>query len=68
MADIQKPDMTKQWASSGDKTPPSDALLASGWNSGDIPSNTDFNYIDARQDQGLAYILQKGIPEWESIT
>lgn len=68
MADIQKPDMTKQWASSGDKTPPSDALLASGWNSGDIPSNTDFNYIDARQDQGLAYLLQKGVPEWDSST
>ena len=68
MADIQKPDMSKQWASSGDKTAPADSLIASGWNSGDIPANTDFNFIDARQDQGLAYVLQKGIPEWDTGT
>lgn len=68
MADIQKPDMSKQWASSGDKTAPADSLIASGWNSGDIPTNTDFNFIDARQDQGLAYMLQKGIPEWDAST
>lgn len=68
MADIQKPDMSKQWASSGDKTAPADSLIASGWNSGDIPTNTDFNFIDARQDQGLAYVLQKGIPEWDAST
>lgn len=68
MTDIQKPDMSKQWANSGNKTPPADSLINSGWNSGDIPTNTDFNYIDSRQDQGLAYILQKGIPEWDNAT
>lgn len=68
MADIQKPDMAKLWANAGDKTPPADSLINSGWNAGDIPANTDFNFIDARQDQGVAYMLQKGIPEWDSVT
>ena len=68
MTDIQKPDMSKQWAASGNKTPPSDSLINTGWSSGDIPTNADFNYIDARQDQGIAYILQKGIPEWDNST
>lgn len=68
MADIQKPDMSKQWANTGDKTPPSDSLINNGWASGDIPTNSDFNYIDARQDQGLAYVLQKGITEWDAST
>lgn len=68
MTDIQKPDMSKQWANAGDKTPPADSLINAGWISGDIPTNTDFNFIDARQDQGVAYILQKGIPEWDSAT
>jgi len=68
MADIQKPDMAKTWANAGDKTPPADSLINTGWNSGDIPANTDFNFIDARQDQGVAYMLQKGIPEWDSAT
>lgn len=68
MADIQKPDMSKQWANSGNKTPPADSLINSGWVAGQIPLESDFNYIDARQDQGLAYILQKGIPEWDSST
>lgn len=68
MADIQKPDMSKQWANSGNKTPPADSLINSGWVAGQIPLESDFNYIDARQDQGLAYLLQKGIPEWDSNT
>lgn len=68
MADIQKPDMAKTWANAGDKTPPADSLINTGWNSGDIPTNTDFNFIDARQDQGVAYMLQKGIPEWDNAT
>lgn len=68
MTDIQKPDMSKQWANAGDKTPPADSLINAGWISGDIPTNTDFNFIDARQDQGVAYMLQKGIPEWDSAT
>ncbi len=68
MTDIQKPDMSKQWANSGNKTPPADSLINSGWVAGQIPLESDFNYIDARQDQGLAYILQKGVPEWDSST
>ena len=68
MADIQKPDMSKQWANSGNKTPPADSLINSGWIAGQIPLESDFNYIDARQDQGLAYLLQKGIPEWDGST
>lgn len=65
MTDIQKPDMSKQWASSGDKAPPTDGKLASGWVVGEIPTNIDFNFIDGRQDQGIAYLLQKGVAEWD---
>lgn len=68
MTDIQKPDMSKQWANSGNKTPPADSLINSGWLAGQIPLESDFNYIDARQDQGLAYVLQKGIAEWDNST
>lgn len=67
MADIIKLDMTKIWASSGDKIQPSDAQLASGWLVQQIPRQT-WNWFENRQDTNIAYLLQKGIPEWDSTT
>jgi len=68
MADIVKPDMSRLWANSGAQTQPADAVVDSGWQSGDIPPSQSFNYIDGRQDKAIAYILQKGIVEWDSVT
>lgn len=67
MADIAKLDMTKLWASSGDKIQPSDAQMASGWLVQQIPRQT-WNWFENRQDQNIAYMLQKGIPEWDAFT
>lgn len=67
MVDIVKLDMTKIWASSGDKIQPSDAQLASGWLVQQIPRQT-WNWFENRQDTNIAYMLQKGIPEWDSTT
>lgn len=67
MVDITKLDMTKIWAASGDKVQPIDSQIASGWLVQQIPRQT-WNWFENRQDQNIAYILQKGFPEWDSTT
>lgn len=67
MVDITKLDMTKIWAASGDKVQPIDSQIASGWLVQQIPRQT-WNWFENRQDQNIAYLLQKGIPEWDSTT
>lgn len=67
MTDIIKLDMTKIWAASGDKIQPSDAQMDSGWLVQQIPRQT-WNWFENRQDNNIAYMLQKGIPEWDSTT
>ena len=67
MVDITKLDMSKLWAASGDKIQPADEQLASGWLVQQIPRQT-WNWFENRQDQNIAYLLQKGIPEWDSTT
>lgn len=67
MVDITKLDMTKLWAASGDKVEPADEQIASGWLVQQIPRQT-WNWFENRQDQNIAYMLQKGIPEWDATT
>ena len=67
MTDIIKLDMTKIWAASGDKVQPSDSQIASGWLVQQVARQT-WNWFENRQDQNIAYMLQKGIPEWDSTT
>lgn len=67
MADIIKLDMTDIWASGGDKVAPSSAKIAQGWLVEVVPRQT-WNWFENRQDQNIAYLLQKGFPEWDAFT
>lgn len=67
MADINKPDLTNLWASDGAVIPPSPAKIQTGWVA-EIPPHQWENYVQNRQDVALAYLLQKGIPEWDNTT
>lgn len=67
MVDITKLDMTKLWAASGDKVQPVDTQIASGWLVQAVARQT-WNWFENRQDQNIAYMLQKGFPEWDSTT
>lgn len=68
MANISKPDgLNLIWSNSGDILKPSDAKISQGW-AAEIPPRQWFNYIDNKQDQGLAHINQHGIAVWDSVT
>lgn len=66
MANITLPDMTNIWANQGDRTIPSLFKFNTGWEV-EIPPRQVENYIQWRQDTAINYILQKGIPEWNSL-
>lgn len=67
MSDLIKLDMTQIWATNGDKIQPSDAKVAEGWIVEAVPRQT-WNWMQNRVEQNVAYMLQKGIPEWDSTT
>jgi microcystin-dependent protein len=67
VADLIKLDMTNIWADTGDKVAPTDAKVRTGWVVEAVPRQT-WNWFENRQDQNIAYLLQKGIPEWDSTT
>lgn len=68
MAVIPKPtDINKIWASAGDVIAPSDSKISTGWQV-EIPPRQIFNYIDNKQDQGIAHINQMGIAVWDNTT
>lgn len=68
MAVINKPsDINKIWAASGDLLAPSDSKISTGWQV-EIPPRQYFNYIDNKQDQGIAHINQMGIAVWDNTT
>lgn len=67
MVDIIKQDMTDIWASSGDVTAPNPAKIATGWVVEAVPRQW-WNWFENRQDTNIAYMLQKGIPEWDTFT
>lgn len=64
---IVKPDLTQQWASDGDKIAPSGAKIQAGWGP-EIPPYQWENFIQNRQDEMLAYLNERGIPEWDNRT
>lgn len=64
MADIQKPDMREVWADEGVMVKPTDSKIRGGW-AIEIPPRQWENWIQHRQDLALAYLMQKGIPEWD---
>lgn len=64
---IVKPDLSQQWASDGDKIAPSGAKIQTGWGP-EIPPYQWENFIQNRQDEMLAYLNERGIPEWDNRT
>jgi len=64
---IVKPDLSQQWASDGDKIAPSGAKIQAGWGP-EIPPYQWENFIQNRQDEMLAYLNERGIPEWDNRT
>lgn len=63
-----KPDnLNSVWASGGDRLYPGDTKYANGWGV-EIPPRQYFNQIDYKQDQMLAHLNQRGIPEWDADT
>lgn len=64
---IVKPDLSQQWASAGDKIAPSGAKIQAGWGP-EIPPYQWENFIQNRQDEMLAYLNERGIPEWDNRT
>jgi hypothetical protein len=67
MTDLIKLDMTDIWASSGDITNPGSTKINTGWIVEAVPRQT-WNWFENRQDNNIAYILQKGLPEWDALT
>lgn len=63
-----KPDMTQGiWAESGTVAAVDPEKIALGWEV-EKPPFEQANYVENRQDSGLAYVLQQGIPEWDAYT
>lgn len=67
MALITKPDMEFIWASGGAVVKPSDVKIQTGWTP-EVPPHQWENWIQKRQDEYLAHINQRGIPEWDALT
>lgn len=67
MVDIIKVNMDSIWAVEGDRVPPDAAKVKTGWGIELVPRQW-LNWISYRQDNNIAYLFQKGIPEWDATT
>lgn len=67
MAVYTKIDMTDIWASIGEIVKPDSAKIADGWQV-EAPPLQWWNWFENRQDTNIAYILQRGFPEWDALT
>lgn len=67
MVNFVKQDMTNIWAELGDYVAPDASKITQGWLVEVVPRQY-WNWIENRQDKMLAYLSQKGIPEWDSTT
>ena len=64
---ISKPDMTNVWAEGGSVAVIPSEKISQGWVV-EIPPCEQMNFLQNRQDVGIAYLMQQGIPEWDSAT
>ena len=55
--------MRERWASAGSVATPSPEKTAEGWIE-EIPPSELANFIENRQDEAIAYLMQQGIAEW----
>lgn len=67
MVDIIKQDMTNIWAVAGDVVAPDVSKQRAGWAVEAVPRQW-WNWLENRQDTNIAYMLQKGVPEWDAFT
>lgn len=67
MALINKPDYSEIWASGGSTIEPSDVKKQTGWTA-EVPPYQWENWIQNRQDQFIAHVNQRGIPQWDGQT
>lgn len=69
MALLNKPIYTQDdiWGMEGSKTLPPTDKIKKGWGQEMMPAEYE-NWIQNRQDHALAYLYQRGIPEWDSLT
>ena len=67
MALLDKPNMGEVWASGGTAVKPSDEKIQTGWTA-EVPPYQYENWIQGRQDQYLAHINQRGVPQWDGLT
>jgi len=67
MSKITKPDMSIQWSQAGTMIVPNDTKKQDGWGV-EKPAYEYMNWLQNRQDTGIAYLFQLGIPEWDSAT
>lgn len=67
MADLLKQDMTYLWAQTGDIIAPDNTKISDGWAVEAVPRQW-WNWMQNRVDTNVAYMLQKGIPEWDAGT
>lgn len=65
--DLIKYDMTDIWAVAGDVVAPEGAKIRAGWGVEVVPRQW-WNWFENRQDNNIAYMLQKGFPEWDATT
>ncbi|CUR44310.1 tail fiber protein [Pseudomonas phage VCM] len=65
--DLIKYDMTDIWAVAGDVVAPDTAKIRAGWGVEVVPRQW-WNWFENRQDNNIAYMLQKGFPEWDATT
>ena len=68
MPNISKPGkLNLLWASGGDILDPGDTKYQTGWGV-EVPPRQWENYIQNKQDQMLAHLNQRGLPEWDVDT
>jgi hypothetical protein len=67
MVDLVKQSMAYIWATSGDIVAPDIAKIESGWAVETVPRQW-WNWMQNRVDNNIAYLLQKGFPEWDAET
>jgi len=66
---LNKPIYTQDdiWGMEGARTLPPTEKIKKGWGQEMMPAEYE-NWIQNRQDHALAYLYQRGIPEWDSLT
>ena len=65
MVDLVQKEMTLVWAETGDIIKPDDTKISDGWDVELVPRQW-WNWMQNRVDHNIAYLLQKGFPEWSA--